>query len=72
VTQAAGRRSLLRMSEPHRYATIGSVTLTPAQRRWTTFLRVTGLREVLFFLDCSVPLTRGRLRRVHSPGVPRL
>ena len=47
------------------------VTLTPAQRRWTRFIQVTGLREVFFFLDCSVPLTRGRLHRLHSPGMPR-
>ena len=50
---------------------IGFATLTPAQRCWTRFVRVTGLREVLFFLDCSVPLTRGRLHRWHSPGMPR-
>jgi len=50
---------------------LGFVTLTPAQRRWTRFIQVTGLREVLFFLDCSVPLTRGRLRRLHSPGIRR-
>ncbi|MGY1855172.1 hypothetical protein [Modestobacter sp. SYSU DS0290] len=47
------------------------ITLTPGQRRRLTFLRVTGLREVLFFLDCSVPGLRGRLRRVHSPWSPR-
>ena len=47
------------------------VVLTPAQRRWTRLIQLTGLREVLFFLDNSVPLTRGRLRRVHSPGIPR-
>jgi len=52
-------------------APIRSVQLTPGQRRWTRFVQVTGLREVLFFLDNSVPLTRGRLRRWHSPGLPR-
>ena len=46
------------------------VTPTAAQRRWTTFLRVTGLREVLSFLECSVPLTGGRLHRLHSAGTP--
>ena len=59
------------MTEPGNYSCICSVTLTPAQRRWTWFLRVTELRHVLFFLDCSVPLTRGRLHRLHSPGIPR-
>ena len=58
------------MTEPgHSY--LFTVTPTPAQRRWSTFIRVTGLREVLYFLDCSVPLTRGRMHRLHSPGMPR-
>jgi len=70
VTRAVVGRNLAHVTEPDGYADIGWYTLTPAQRRWTTFIRVTGLREVLFFLDCSVPLTRGRLRRLHSPGMP--
>ena len=51
-------------------APIGSVRLTPTQRRWTRFVQVSGLREVLFFLDSSVPLTRGRLRRCTAPACP--
>lgn len=43
---------------------IGWVQLTRRQRYWRTFISRTGIREVLFFLDCSVPGTRGRLGRV--------
>ena len=59
------------MTEPGNHSYLFFVTLTPAQRRWSRFIQVTRLREVLFFLDCSVPLTRGRLRWLHSPGMPR-
>ena len=48
----------------------GFIRLRPAERRWYTFVRRSGLFAVLAWLDCSLPGTRGRLGRLYRPQRP--